>query len=126
MDFLSFYSFIFPTVANNIFIYFLAFISASPPSTLCMLCLGICPKARMFVKNVAHIGGRERERAQHAPWQPDRSPAPTPSPRTYHARKLGRLVCTAVWAKSFRPALGDSLGSLGCSVACLPLFVAYI
>lgn len=86
MDLLSFYSFIFPTVANNIFIYFLAFISASPPSTLCMLCLGICPKARMFVKNVAHIGGRERESAQHAPWQPDRSPAPTPSPHLPRAQ----------------------------------------
>lgn len=77
---------------------------------------------------------REGERESNTPrsTQTDHYEVHLPRHRLHYpfqspsSRKLGRSVCTAVWAKSFRPALGDSLGSLGRLVACLPLFVAYI
>lgn len=114
------------TIFSYILWHIILLLSLLHPHRHFACCVWVFAPKRACLSKMLHILEGERESAQHAPWQPDRSPAPTPSPRTYHARKLGRLVCTAVWAKSFRPALGDSLGSLSCSVACLPLFVAYI
>lgn len=84
----------------------------------------------MFVENVAHIvhleeRAREGERESNTPrsTQTDHYEVHLPRHRLHYpfqspsSRKLGRSVCTAVWAKSFRPALGDSLGSLGLLVA---------
>lgn len=126
MDLLSFYSFIFPTVANNIFIYIFWLLSLLHPHRHFACCAWVFAPKRACLSKMLHILEGERERARNTPRGSQTDHLPRHRLRTYHARKLGRLVCTAVWAKSFRPALGDSLGSLGCSVACLPLFVAYI
>lgn len=69
-------------------------------------------------------------RLKARPVAPDRSHAPTPA---FLSTKLGRLVCTAVWAKSCGHRvsacclLPDAGWLIGVSAACLPpLFVAYM